>query len=81
LYLLAVPAADRELLGTRLLAVDGHPTAQVLARAGTTVNAEDPQLLSNTETGALDELSLLHWLGLTTSAATAVLTVKTRAGA
>jgi hypothetical protein len=80
LYLLAVPAADRELLGARVLAVDGHPAAQVLARAGTTVGAEDPQLLSNTETGALDDLSLLHWLGLTTSAATAVLTVKTRAG-
>lgn len=80
LYLLAVPAADRRLLGARLLAVDGHPVAQVLARAGTTVDAENPQLLSNTETGALDDLGLLHSLGLTASAATAVLSVETRAG-
>jgi hypothetical protein len=80
LYLLAIPAADRGLLGARLLAVDGHPVAQVLARAGTTVDAEDPQLLSNTETGTLDDLGLLHALGLTASPAAAVLTVQTRAG-
>jgi hypothetical protein len=80
LYLLAVPVADRALLGAQLLAVDGHPIAQVLARSGTTVDAEDPQLLSNTETGALDDLALLHSLGLTGSTTSAVLTVRTRAG-
>jgi hypothetical protein len=80
LYLLAVPAANRGLLGARLLAVNGQPVAQVLARAGTAFGAEDPQLLSNTETGALDDLGLLHSLGLTASATTAVLTVKTGAG-
>jgi hypothetical protein len=80
LYLLAVPAADRALLGARLLAVDGHPVAQVLARAGTTIGADDPQLLSNSETGALDDLALLHSLGLAASTASAVLTVRTRAG-
>ncbi len=80
LYLLAVPLADRGLLGARLLAIDGHPVAQVLARAETTIDAENPQLLSNTETGALDDLGLLHSLGLTASAASAVLTVETRAG-
>lgn len=80
LYLLAVPAADRAVLGARLLAVDGHPVARVLARAGTTIGAEDPQLLRNSETGALDDLGLLHSLGLTVSTASAVLTVLTRAG-
>lgn len=80
LYLLAVPPADHGLLGARLLAVDGHPIAQVVARVGTTVDAEEPQLLSNSVTGALDDLRLLHSLGLTASATTALLTVKTRAG-
>jgi hypothetical protein len=80
LYLLAVPSADRALLGARLLAVDGHPVAQVIARAGTVIDAEDPQLRSNSETGALDDAPLLHWLGITTSATAAVLTVTTAAG-
>jgi hypothetical protein len=80
LYLLAVPAADRALLGARLLAFDGHPVAQVLARAGTVVDARNPQLLSNSETGALDDLSLLHSLGLAASTASATITVMTRGG-
>ena len=80
LYLLAVPAADRALLGARLLAIDGHPVGQVMVRAGTTIDAENPQLRSNSETGALDDLGLLHSLGLASSTSTAVLTVRTRAG-
>jgi hypothetical protein len=80
LYLLAVPAADRALLGARLLAVDGHPVAGVLARAGTVIDAQDPQLRANSETGMLDDAALLHWLGITTSPTTAVLTVTTAAG-
>jgi hypothetical protein len=80
LYLLAVPSADRALLGGRLLAMDGQPIAQVMARAGTTIGAEDSQLQGNSETGALDDAALLHWLGITASAASAVLTVRTPAG-
>ena len=80
LYLLAVLPADRALLGARLLAVDGHPVGQVLARAGTLIDAEDPQLRDNGETGALDDGALLHWLGITPSATAAVLTVQTAAG-
>jgi hypothetical protein len=80
LYLLAVPAANRALLGARLLAFDGHPVTQVLARAGTVVDAGNPQLLSNSETGALDDLDLLHSLGLAASTASATLTVMTREG-
>jgi hypothetical protein len=80
LYLLAVPAADRALLGARLLAVDGHPVAQVMARAGSVIDAEDPQLRSDNETGVLDDGALLHWLGITTSEAAAVLAVTTAAG-
>ncbi len=52
----------------------------MLARAETTVDAANPQLLSNSETGALDDLDLLHSLGLAASTASAVLTVTTRAG-
>lgn len=81
LYLLAVPPAHRDLLGARLLAMDGHPISQVLARAGTTIDAGNPQLLSDFETGALTEPGLLHSLGLTASPTSAVLTVRTRAGA
>jgi hypothetical protein len=80
LYLLVVPPADRALLGGRLLAMDGHPIAQVTARVGTTIDAEDAQLLSDSETGALDDAALLHWLGITASAASVVLTVRTTGG-
>jgi len=79
-YLLAVPAADKVLTGARLLAMDGHPIAQVMARAGTTIGAEDPQLLTDTESGALDDGALLHSLGITASATSATLTVRTAAG-
>jgi len=68
------------MLGARLLAMDGHPVGQVLARTGTTIDAEDPQLLSNSETGALDDLPLLRSLGLAGSTAAAALTVRTLAG-
>jgi hypothetical protein len=80
LYLLAAPPVERGLLGARLLAVDGHPIMQALTRLGTTVGAEDPQLLSNTETGELDDLGLLHSLGLAASTTSATLTVTTRTG-
>jgi hypothetical protein len=35
-YLVAVPAADRELLGAQLVGVDGHPVAAVLTSMATT---------------------------------------------
>ena len=80
LYLLAVPSADRALLGARLLAMDGRPIAQVMALTGTTIDAQDPQLLRNSEAGALDDAALLYGLGVTTSATSVVLTVQTTAG-
>jgi hypothetical protein len=79
-YLLAVPLADRPLLGARLLAIDGHPIAQVMARVGTAIDAEDPQLQADFVTGALYNGALLHWLGITASAVSAVLTLRTTAG-
>jgi hypothetical protein len=69
LYLLAVPLGDKALVGARLLAMDGHPIAQVMASAGTTIGAEDAQLQKDRETGALNDVGLLHSLGVTASAA------------
>jgi hypothetical protein len=80
LYLLAVPPQNRALLGARLLAVDGQPVSQVLARAGTAVDAANPQLLSNSETGLLDDGAILHALGITGSDDSVILTVRTSAG-
>jgi hypothetical protein len=80
LYLLAVPPADRALLGARLLAIDGHPIASVLACAGSVVDAEDPQLLRNSETGILDNGAVLHALSIAGSDASVSLTVRTIAG-
>jgi hypothetical protein len=80
LYLLAVPPADRGLLGAQVLAVDGHPIAQVMARIRPEIDYEDPGLLSATETGYLDDASLLYWLGITRSPASATFTVRTTSG-
>jgi hypothetical protein len=43
-YLLGVPAADRWLLGARLVAVDGHPMPQVVARLRAEIDYQDPGL-------------------------------------
>jgi hypothetical protein len=80
LYLLAVPPAERSLLGARLLAVNGLPIRQVLARIRPVMDAQDAQLLIDEELGALDEAYLLHWLGITKSATTAKFTVRTVTG-
>jgi hypothetical protein len=80
LYLLAVPAAERSLLGTRLLAVDGQPVAQILARISPVIDSEDAQLRSDEELGALNDADLLHWLGITRSPTAASFTVETAAG-
>jgi hypothetical protein len=77
LYLLAVPAADRSLLGARLLAVDGQPVRRVLARIRPVIAGEDATLVSDEEIGALDDARLLHWLGITRSPTAASFTVET----
>ncbi len=43
-YLLGVPAADRWLLGARLVAVDGHPIGQVVTRLRAEIDYQDPGL-------------------------------------
>ena len=77
LYLVALPSADRDRLGARLLAVDGHPVAQVLRRLRSVIDYQDTGLLRLAETGDLDNASLLNALGLARSPDSVVLTVQT----
>ena len=80
LYLLAVPSADRALLGAQVLAVDGQPIAQVMDRIGSAIGYQDSGYLDAAETGVLDDASVLYWLGITRSATSAEFTVRTAAG-
>lgn len=86
LHLVAVPGADRELLGARLVAVDGRPVAAVLGRLRQEIDYQDRGLASAVEVdwdmvspqfpGYLNNADLLDWLGVTRSAATAGFTVQ-----
>jgi hypothetical protein len=80
LYLLAVPAAERALLGAQVLAVDGQPIAQVMGRIGSVIDYQDTGYLDVAETGELDDASVLYWLGITRSATSAEFTVRTTTG-
>ncbi len=90
LYLIAAPAADRKLLGGQLIAINGHPIGDVLARIRPEIDYQDPGVaraseigwddISTQSPGYLNNADLLHWLGLTRSAATADFTVRTLAG-
>jgi len=87
LYLLGVPAADRWLLGARLVAVDGHPIRAVTATLRAEIDYQDPGLarawevnwghVSPGRPGYLNDADLLHWLGVTRSATAAEFTVRT----
>jgi hypothetical protein len=90
LYLIAVPAADRQLLGGRLVAVNGIPIAEVLARLRAEIDNQDPGLarawevgwdnIGPAEPGYLNNADLLSWLGVTRSARSALFTVVTPGG-
>jgi hypothetical protein len=90
LYLIAVPSADRQLLGSRLVAVDGLPIARVLTRLRAEIDYQDPGLarvqevgwdsISLERPGYLNNADLLSWLGVTRSATFAQFTVMTPGG-
>lgn len=90
LYLVAVPAAQRKLLGAQLTGIDGHPIGQVLARLRAAIDYQDPGLARVQEAGwastfpeqpgYLNNADLLSWLGVTRSAAFAQFTVMTPLG-
>ncbi len=89
-YLIGVPAAERWLLGARLVAVDGHPIREVIAGLDTEIDYQDLavargwevgwDLLSPSRPGYLNDASLLRWLGVTRSAVSAEFTVLTVPG-
>jgi hypothetical protein len=90
LYLIAVPAAQRQLLGAQLTGIDGHPIGQVLARLRAEIDYQDPGLarawevnwdnVDASEPGYLNNADLLSWLGVTRSATVASFTVRTASG-
>jgi len=82
LYLAFVPAAHRGLLGAELEAIDGHPVRKVLARLRPEVDflPQDGGIAREAEASFVTQPDILHWLGLTRSAASATFTVRTTAG-
>lgn len=79
-YLLLVPAAQPELLGGRLLAIDGQPVGRVLARIMPYIDYQDAEYGRQAALADLDNATVLRWLGITRSPAAARFTVQTRAG-
>jgi transglutaminase-like putative cysteine protease len=67
LYFIVVPAADRALLGGRILAVDGHPIAQVLAASRATVDYEDAGVARGMESQLVQSPTWLWYLVLVSS--------------
>jgi hypothetical protein len=90
IYLFGAPAADRWLLGARLVAVDGHPIRAVVARLRTLIDYQDPGLarawivgwgyVTPSRPGYLNDADLLHWLEVTRSVTVAKFTVRTARG-
>jgi hypothetical protein len=80
LDLIAVPAAQRRLLGARLEAVNGHPVSTILARLRPLVDYQDAGILAASEAWDMASPSLLDWLGVTGSLHSAAFTVRTVTG-
>lgn len=80
LYLIAVPSASRALLGSRLVAVDGHPISHVLAQLRSVIDYQDPGVLRAGQAADLTNAMLLYWLGITHSQGSAAFTVRTTSG-
>lgn len=80
LYLIVVPAADKDLLGGRIVAVDGHPVTDVLAEIRATVDYEDPRLALGMESQLMESPSWLSYLGLVSSIRSATFTVRLPSG-
>jgi hypothetical protein len=90
LYLAALPAADRGLLGARIVALGGHPIGVVLGRLRAEIDYQDPGLaraleigfdaITTQQPGYLNDADLLSWLGLTRTPDRTTLTVMTPSG-
>ena len=88
-YFIGVPTADRELLGARLLAVDGRPIRKVIAALRGVIDYQDPgearaievaRALGSSQPGYINDAALMHWLGVTRSVTAATFTVRTARG-
>ena len=82
LYLTAVPAARRDLLGARLEAIEGHPLSEVIARLQPEIDyqPQDTGIARWFEAGYVAQAEMLNWAGLTRSPGSATFTVRTVAG-
>jgi hypothetical protein len=90
LYMVAVPAAQRQLLGAQLTGIDAHPIGQVLARLRAEIDYQDPGLarafevnwdnVDVSEPGYLNNGDLLSWLKVTRSPTVASFTLRTASG-
>jgi hypothetical protein len=80
LYFIVLPAADKALLGGRILAVDGHPIAEVLAGIRATVDYEDAGVARGTESQLLENPTWLSYLGIVSSIRSARFTVRLPSG-
>ncbi len=86
LYVTLVPPADRSLLGARLIAVDGHPAAQVEARLRAVIDYQDPGTARawiagfDQSVGDLNDADLMGWLGLARSSSGVTITVQLAGG-
>jgi hypothetical protein len=90
LYLVAVPAAQRQLLGAQLTGIDGHPIGQVLGRLRAEIDFDDAGLaraseidwdqINLSDPGYLINADLLSWLRVTRSATVASFTLRTASG-
>lgn len=86
LYITGAPASDPGSLGARLLAIDGHSIAAVLAKLAPEIDFQDSGVLREQETGApwntsglLNDAGLLSWLGITRSSNIEELTLRSQA--
>jgi hypothetical protein len=80
LYFIVVPASNKELLGGRIIAVDGHPIAQVLAKIRATVDYEDAGVALGTEAQLVANPGWLSYLGLVSSIRSARFAVELPSG-
>jgi hypothetical protein len=80
LYVIAVPPARRELLGSELIAISGLSVSRVLKSLRPEIDYNNPGLLAFWETQGLISADLLSWLGVTHSLHAAAYTLRATTG-
>jgi hypothetical protein len=80
LFVTAVDPAYRRLLGARVLAMDGHDVAKVMAAVAPYISRDNDYFLAAIEPYRLRNVPFLHGLGLTASADRVTLRVTTLDG-